>query len=323
MRKVALTVLLAGVLALTGGGVVAADPGHQDGKDRFPAVIKLPDGFRPEGISIGKGTTFYVGSVGNGAIYRGDLRTGKGDILVDGVPGGFSVGTEVDGRNRLWVAGGPTGSGTVYDADSGEPLKTYQFVTNPAPNQTFINDVVVTKDAAFFTDSRDDVLYVVPIGRGGKLGHNFRTLQLSGAFELVAGVNNINGIEASPDGRTLLVVPSNTGLLFTINPKTGVTKQVDLGGATLVNADGLLLQGRSILYAVQNRFNQIAVVKLDRSYESGKLIDTITNPNFDVPTTVAPFGKYLYAVNARFGTATPTPDTAEYTVVRVDAHRGH
>jgi sugar lactone lactonase YvrE len=312
-------VLLAGVLAFTGGGVVAAQPGHQDGKARFPEVIALPTGFRPEGISIGKGTTFYVGSVGDGAIYRGDVKTGKGAILVPGKQGGFSVGTEVDKRNRLWVAGGPTGLGTVYDADSGAVLETYTFAAAP----TFINDVVVTKDAAYFTDSLNGVLYVVDIGRGGRLAREPRTLVLSGDFQQVPGVNNINGIEASPDGRTLLVVPSNTGLLFTVSPKSGNTKQVDLGGATLINADGLLLQGRSILYAVQNRLNQIAVVKLNRSYTSGRVVDTILNDNFDIPTTVAPFGKFLYAVNARFGTATPTPDTADYSVIRVDAFRGH
>lgn len=320
MRKVALTVLLAGVLALTGGGVVAAEPGHQDGKDRFPAEIALPDGFRPEGISIGRGTTFYVGSVGNGAIYRGDVRTGKGEILVPGGTGGFSVGTEVDDRNRLWVAGGPTGLGRVYDATSGRQLASYQLV-DPAVTPTFVNDVVVTKGAAYFTDSRNRVLYVVDIGRGGRLPANSETLPLDGDLQILPG-NNLNGIEASPDGRTLLAVQSNTGLLFTISPRTGHTEQVDLGATSLLNGDGLLLQGRSILYAVQNRDNKIAVIDLGRDYGSGKLIDEITNPKFDVPTTVAAFGKSLYAVNARFGTATPTPDTATYSVIRLDAHRG-
>jgi sugar lactone lactonase YvrE len=309
------------VLAFTSGGIAVAQPGHQDGKGRFPDTIMLPNGFRPEGISIGKGTTFYVGSVGTGEIYRGDVRTGKGAVFIPAAEtAGFSVGTEVDQRNRLWVAGGPTGTGRVYDADSGKLLEPYQFV--PAGTATFINDVVVTRSAAYFTDSTRAVLYVVPIGHGGKLGSEFQTLPLTGAFEQVAGVTNINGIEASPDGRTLFVVPSNSGLLFTISPKTGFTKQVDLGGATLVHADGLLLQGRSILYAVQNSDNKIAVVKLNRSYTSGKVVDTITSEgNFDVPTTIAPFGKSLYAVNARFSTP-PTPDTT-YTVVRVDAFKGH
>jgi hypothetical protein len=27
----------------------------------FPQVIQLPEGFQPEGIEVGRGTTFYVG----------------------------------------------------------------------------------------------------------------------------------------------------------------------------------------------------------------------------------------------------------------------
>jgi hypothetical protein len=44
----------------------------------FPDLIQLPNGWRPEGIAEGRGTSFCVGSLVNGAIYRGDLRTGDG-----------------------------------------------------------------------------------------------------------------------------------------------------------------------------------------------------------------------------------------------------
>lgn len=314
MRRVALTVLLVGVLALMGGGVVAAQPGHQDGKDRFPGIISLPAGFQPEGISIGKGTSFYVGSVANGAIYRGSVRTGEGAVLVPppAPPAvGSAAGTEVDNRNRLWVAGATTGLGTVYDADSGRELAHYQFAS---PGASFINDVVVTKDAAYFTDSFNAVLYVVPIGRGGRLGSSVQRLALTGGFVNVPGQFNANGIEASPDGRTLLLIQSNTGLLFKVTANSGEAEQVDLGGATLPAGDGLLLQDGRTLYVVQNS-NQISVVKLDRSFGSGKVIDTIKNNNFDVTTTVAPFGGFLYVVNARFGN--PNPQPLPYTVVRV------
>jgi len=322
VRRVALTVLLAGVLALASGGVAVAQPGHQDGKDRFPATIDLPTGFQPEGISTGKGTSFYVGSVANGAIFRGDLRTGQGRILVDGITGNAATGNKVDKRNRLWVAGAGTGTATVYDADSGKVLQHYEFA-DPKTGATFINDVIVTKDAAYFTDSNRAFLYVVPIGRGGRIASTFKTLPLTGDLVFQDGFNS-NGIEASPDGDTLLVIQSNTGLLFKVNPKTGVTKKVDLGAITLPAGDGLLLQNRSILNVVQNA-GQITVLKLNRSYTSGKVVDVITSPNspgtFDVPTTAAAFGKFLYVVNARFGT--PNPQTAAYTVVQVDAFKGH
>jgi len=244
MGRIALTVMLAGVLALTGGEVATAStPGTGNGQ--FPQVISLPNGFQPEGISAGRGTSFYVGSLVDGAIYRGDVRTGAGSVLIPGQPGRVAAGTKVDKRNRLFVAGASSGAGHVYQDGF-----------------------------------------------------------------------NANGIEASPDGRTLLVIQSNTGKLFAVSAKTGVTNEVDLHGATLTNGDGLLRRGNT-LYVVRNQNNEIAVVRLDRSYRSGTLTRTITNANFDVPTTVAGFGPFLYAVNARFNTP-PTPDTT-YTVVRVSA----
>jgi hypothetical protein len=42
---------------------------------------------------------------------------------------------------------------------------------------------------------------------------------------------------------------------------------------------------------------------------------TITDDDFDVPTTIAFQAGHLYAVNARFGTTDPQP--ARYDVVRV------
>ena len=311
MRRAVTMVLGAMMVTLAGGALAAAPAGAAPGSEPFPEVIALPDGWQPEGIATGRGTSFYVGSLANGAIYRGDLLTGQGSVLVPGQAGRVAVGIEVDWRNRLWVAGGPTGTGRVYDAATGEELASYQFTTDP----TFVNDVVVTRDAAYFTDSVNPVLYVVPISPEGELGEA-QTLPLTGELQYTIGFN-VNGIEASPDGRTLLLVQSNTGLLFRADAQTGVTEQVDLGGASLTNGDGLLRQG-STLYVVRNRLNEIAVIELSPSYESGTLVDTITDSDFQVPTTVAAFGPYLYAVNARFGTA-PTPDT-EYTIVQVRAH---
>jgi sugar lactone lactonase YvrE len=314
VRRLALTVLLASALTLVGGQAIASPPHHDVQGDDFPSIIHLPIGFQPEGISIGKGTTFYVGSVANGSIYRGDVRTGDGALLVPGIANTAAVGTEVDGRNRLWVSGGAGGNGRVYDAKSGALLATYDFRKNFPGLPTFINDVVVTKDAAYFTDSSNAELYVVPLSRGGRLpaADGFTVLPLTGDFVLQPGFN-LNGIEASQDGRTLLVVQSNTGKLFAVPVKTGFATKVDLGSTTLTNGDGLLRRG-SILYVVQNQLNQIAALRLDRKLTSGRLIDTITNDNFKVPTTIAAFGQSLYAVNARFGE--PNPQTLDYTVVK-------
>ncbi len=312
LTRILLTGLLALTAAVAAAPVATAHPGGGGGGGgRFPERIELPAGFQPEGISS-RGTTFYVGSRTDGAIYRGDLRSGAGAVLVPGTAGGFAAGTEVDDRGRLWVAGGATGTGTVYDAGSGAQLARFAFA--PAGPTTFVNDVVVTRTAAYFTDSRQAVLYVVPLGKGRQQPDTFTALPLTGDLVVDPAVNNLNGIETTPDGRNLLAVQSNTGLLFTVDPKTGVTRTVDLGGVSVVNGDGLLREGRT-LYVVQNRLNTIARFELNRAGTRGTLDALITSDQFDVPTTVTSKGRYLFAVNARFGVASPT--TAEYWVTRV------
>jgi sugar lactone lactonase YvrE len=279
----------------------------------FPQVIQLPRGFQPEGIEVGKGVTFYVGSVANGAIYRGSLRTGAGAVLVPGEAGKAATGIELDIRNRLWVAGAGTGKAYVYDARTAAVIRTYSF----ASADTFINDVVVTRDAALFTDSRKAVLYRVPIGSGGALGA-FQSIPITGDFTLASGFN-LNGIDATPNGKTLIAVQSNTGKLFRIDPATGIARTISIGGESVPNGDGILLTGKT-LYVVQNQLNRVAVISLAADLASGRVVTRLADPDFAVPTTIDDHGRRLYAVNARFGT--PSPSTAEYQVVQLAKPRG-
>jgi hypothetical protein len=57
-------------------------------------------------------------------------------------------------------------------------------------------------------------------------------------------------------------------------------------------------------------------VKLDSDFRSGRVVRTITYPDFDVPTTVAKKRGSLYLPNARF--TTPVAPDTEYWVTRVD-----
>lgn len=279
----------------------------------FPDVIDLPAGFQPEGIAAGKGTAFYVGSIPTGAVYRGSVRTGSGAVLVPGQAGRAAIGLEVDRRGRIFVAGGDTGGAWVYDARDGSDLAAYQLATGADP--TFVNDVVVTHNAAWFTDSFRAVLYRVPIGPRS-LGDPSRVeeLPLSGDFVLQEGFNT-NGIEVTPDGSRLVIVQSNTASLFTVDPSTGVADRIELTGGDAAFGDGLLLDGTT-LYVVQNQLNRIAVVELAPDGSSGTVLGHLTDEDLDVPTTVAKFGSALYAVNARFGIA--DPETAEYWIARVE-----
>ena len=80
MRRLTLLLALLFTLAVPAAASAAA----------FPDRIDLPNGFSPEGIAIGRGTTFYTGSLSGQGIWRGDLRTGDGGLLVEG--GGPFVG---------------------------------------------------------------------------------------------------------------------------------------------------------------------------------------------------------------------------------------
>jgi hypothetical protein len=300
---------------LLAAAVLVATAAVASAKEAFPNRIALPNGWAPEGIAVSPGGTFYVGSIPTGAIYRGSLRTGKGAVFVP-AQGRQAIGLEHDGRGRLFVAGGPTGDGYVYNARTGATIRTYDFASSPP--DTFVNDVVATKTAAYFTDSNRPVLYRVALGPSGAPAASFQTLNLTGDYVHGAGFN-INGIDATPNGRTLVIVQSGTGKLFTVNPGTGVTREIDLGGATVTNGDGLLLNGRT-LYVVRNQLNRIAVVRLSTDLRSGQIVREVTNPGFSVPTTIDEFGGRLYAVNARFGTPV-TPQT-EYWVTGLRKPRG-
>ncbi|HZA31172.1 MAG TPA: superoxide dismutase [Propionibacteriaceae bacterium] len=304
-------------VALSGALVTTAEAKPSPDKAKpFPDRIKLPVGFLPEGITIGPGGIAYFGSRATGDIYAVSLRTGEGSLIDDddqdaGLP---AVGLKIDNQRRLFVAGGNTGTGRVLDARTGELLAIYTFTSQPR----FINDVVLTRDYAWFTNSLSPELYGVPLGPGGELGKpaDVVTLPLTGDWNQEDGFN-ANGIAVTPDRKALLVVQSATGFLFRVDPETGVATRVDLGETLLTNGDGLLVVGTT-LYAVQNQLNQVAVIKLDPDGTSGVLIDTLTSPDFQVPTTVAAFGNSLYLPNARFGN--PEPLTAEYWVTRIDRH---
>ncbi|MGA6162468.1 superoxide dismutase [Amycolatopsis magusensis] len=294
--------------AVVFGLIVTMNPPAGAAAAAFPATIRLPDGFQAEGIATGPGPFAYFGSMADGSVYRADLRSGRGEIFSPG-PGTPALGLKTDRHGRLFVAGGTGGDVRVLDTRTGRTLASYRVTTGPA----FVNDVILTEDAAWFTDSTNPVLYKLPLHAGRLPGAAVR-IPLTGALTYGEGFN-ANGITATPDGRGFLVVQSNSGGLFRVE-ETGVTHRVDLHGESLLDGDGLLLRGRT-LFAVQNRSNTVAVVRLNAAGTEGRVVRRVTDPRFDVPATVAEFGSRLYLPNARFRfTTPPTPPAPD---MRYDA----
>jgi hypothetical protein len=326
-RTVLLSTLLAPALLVAGslaalGTAPAVASDHHSRPDHSPAVISLPNGFAPEDIARGRHSTFYVGSLSSGAIYRGSFRTGTGSVLVPGSDGpttGLFVERRGHHADRLWAAGGPTGQARVYDARTGTLLRTYQLA---APGSgTFVSDAVATRHAVYYTDAFVQQMYVLPLGRHGALPDPgaVRTVPLAGDVVYQHGPNifNLNGI-VSVD-HTLISAQTVTGQLFTLDPRTGSTRQIPLvdadGRPTDVSgADGFVARGHTLVLA-RNFAERIAIVRLRHHASSARLVANLADPLLDIPSSVEVNRGRIFALNARFGTAV-TPDTT-YDVVRV------
>jgi hypothetical protein len=309
LRFIALVAVFA-FLALS--PTVGASPaGPSNG---LPARIDLPNGFFPEGIESGRGTTFFVGSLFDGTVLRGDLRTGSAAVLAAGAPGSAAAGIAYDARrDRIWVAGGGpqlvgNGDVRVYDASSGALLATYQ-----PPGVGLLNDVAVTRNAVYVTDSGFPQLVVIPLGAHGLLPPPSAAaiLPVGGDMLQAPGIN-LNGIVAK-DG-VLLAANSTTGRLFRVDPATGVAEEFDLGGANLSYPDGLELLGHT-LYVVRPFDNRVTVISLKARVTSGVVVGHLTDPSLDIPSTATVAAGRLWAVNLRF--TTPVTPTTPYWITQL------
>ena len=279
----------------TDGGRVFALPGEQ---------------VFPEGVTFQEGTgDFFVGSTTDGTIYRGNVETGELGVLVPGQAGRSAIGMEVDDQGRLFVAGGTTGLVSVYDAATGALVGEYS--NGLAPN-TFLNDVaIIPGRAVYVTDSFNPLLYGVPAPAldAGAATPGVATPTAGGTLEVFFDLTgtvvpfgegiNANGIVVTPDGTYLLLVHTATGTLYRIDVANREAIQVNLGGASLANGDGLHLDGRT-LHVVRNADGLIVPVELSEDYATGTVGEAFTDPSFAFPTTIARYDGCLLVVNSQF-----------------------
>jgi sugar lactone lactonase YvrE len=276
-----------------------------------PEKIVLTGATSAEGIARGHGSTFYAGDLFAGDIYRGDVREGTAGLFIEVPDGRQALGMTFDrSTGLLYVAGGFTGQAYVYDTETASTVAEYQFA-DPATSPV-INDVALTEEGAWFTNSTAPVLYLVPFDEEPG---EFETLELSGPAADTSKDFNNNGIVATRDGETLIVAHSGNGQLYTVDPDTGESALIE--GVSVPNVDGIAKRGLT-LWAVQNFSNQISAVTLSPDLSSGSIDHVITSDLFQIPTTAAVFGSRLAVVNAKFDTGIP-PTAEEFEVVLVRA----
>ncbi|MFN8487280.1 MAG: hypothetical protein U0350_06780 [Caldilineaceae bacterium] len=320
------------ILLLLVSGCTPIRPLSQAANRQPMATVPLPVGFRPEGIALGAGSEFFAGSLGTiagenkpivgGAIYRGDLLTGQGQMLVEPQENAMAVGLHFDARTGyLFVAGGMMGDVRVYQATTGKLLARYVI----GAKDGFINDLATTQDALYATDSFVPVLYRIPLAADGKLveGAKGETIKLGGDYAVGAGEYpfQANGIVTTPDGKWLIIVNSDTGKLYRVDPATGATKAIELGDKDVHFGDGLVLAGQ-MLYVVQNYANQLTAVQLSADFAKASLSGTVTKAAFafKIPTTAVKLDDALYVINGRYEESAPlTPGSPDidYAVLRV------
>jgi len=219
--------------------------------------------------------------------------------LVAGTSGGQATGLAFDAECRIWAACGTMGGTAVYD-ESGNCLAMYHFDGN-------VHGVAATSKNVFFTDADQGKVYCVGLGAHGSLPgpDGVMTLALPGGLGEAGACNK--GVVAAWNG-CLIIVQAAAFRLYAFDPVTRTAKRIDIGRASVADADGLLLRG-STLYVVRTKKNKVSKFRLSPDLSHATLVDRITDADLDCPSTITAFGGHLYAVNARFSTP-PTPSTS-------------
>jgi len=292
-------------------GAVSAHEIDQTSRAIWPDLIPIPAGFEAEGIEMGKDHDFFVGTLswsGNltnaGAIYKGNLLTGEGQVLVP--PTGKKLaGLSYDARtDYLYAATGHSGGFAgprweqgikVYTATSGRLLAEVIF-----GDDMVINDVLVTDTGVYCTDSISTTLYKLPLEDDGKVfSSTVEKIEMTG-FEMAEGFN-ANGLVGDFGGKELVIINITTGVLYRVDTESGAASLVDIQGdeQLFADGDGLYMDGRT-LYIMQNFSQKIAVVELSDDLTQGTFVKNLVSDDFSIPTTITGFGSCIYAINTHF-----------------------
>lgn len=330
--------------------VSSADATAAANEDLWPDVMSLPAGFEPKSIEMGRGQDFFVSGmswssllgrrVGEihdvsqyaGAIYKGNLRTGEGEILVQPNQDdlrpvlGLSYDARTDYIYATIVDPFPlTNAGiAVYDASTGELVREVRI-----GDGLFPSNIKVTESAVFVTSTNSGLLYKMPLAEGGRIPDEptIESIEMVG----LAPANGFYawGLEGSFDGHELLVLNglNGSGTLYRVDTSTGVSTPVTIHGTqqSFPRGDGLYLQGRT-LYIAQTFNNSVAVVQLSGDLSRGTYVESLDCDDCGTPHSLTGFGNSIYVVTSQvlFDPSNPDedvifgdPDSVQAKVVRL------
>ena len=261
----------------------------------------------PESVTVDQSSgSFFVGSVKEGTIYKGDVDRPTLKVFSPGGADGRSIATGMFfANNRLVVAGRQTGLMFVYNTKNGSLIS--KLDNGLRTGQTFLNDTTFAPDgSAYVTDSVNPVLYrLAPTSTGQYELQEFLKFEGTPVTYVNApgaeGIN-VNGIVATSDGRYLIIGKRNENMLFRVDLNSRDIIPVNMPAGMLNTPDGLFLQGNT-LYVTQNLPKAIAVVRLSSDFSHAELESVINHPTFAFPTSVARYKNRLLVVSSQFDTA--------------------
>lgn len=291
----------------------AAAPAQAPSRFVLPATVEYPEGIAWDPAA----RAFYVGSSPGGQLLRVDAATGAatpvGTGLAAQLDGKFPglLGMHVDGKGRLWIAGGATGKAFVIDQRTGALLRT---IETPGAAPGLINDIAFAGGRVFLTDTRRDMLWSVPLD--GETTAAEPWLDLAGTAGAAGPGAKFNGIVATPDGRSLIAGHMGTGHVLRIDIADRKITRIDLAGETVEGVDGLQLAG-DMLYIVRQPAGEIVTVRLTPDRASGRVVARTKSDGLAWPATAALVGDELWIVNAQFNKRSTNDPVRPFWVQRV------
>lgn len=302
-----LTMVTAAGLAV--GALITTGPAA--GASGQPALDLPEAGVFLEGIGVDrKADLVYVSATNrDGTIYRGRAGSGRLEVWVPPRAGDNGRGIDVDGGGRVFVAGGPSAEVRVFDR-SGRLLA--ELATGEPGS--FLNDVIVGPDgAAYVTDSSLPRIWRVSRTGGQWSIALWRDVSDTVPYTAPLTDFDLGGIAVTPDRRYLLSTQGTTGRLWRMDLRTREIVEVTVDGAPLLNADGIVLRGRT-LYVVQNFSRQVSRLTLARDWGSARTVAVLPTAADRTFTTAKLLDGRLLAVDSKFGFP-PTAAVAEDRVV--------